>query len=179
MGLSRSEQMARIRGKDTSPELLLRSALWRRGHRYRVGYRLSTARPDLVFLSSKVAVFIDGCFWHGCPEHYVRPRSRTEFWAGKLAENVFRDHRQTLSLEKIGWKVVRLWEHELFTQLPQVVLRIESVLKGEEQERLPEWRVTKVLPLTEGEEMEQRELVSLRDLSVQMQARQKRSTKKW
>ncbi|HYO69174.1 MAG TPA: very short patch repair endonuclease, partial [Archangium sp.] len=87
MGLTRSEQMSRIRGKDTSPERLLRSALWRAGLRFRLQSRTPYGRPDVVFSKARVAVFIDGCFWHGCPDHYVRPRTRNDFWSSKLLEN--------------------------------------------------------------------------------------------
>jgi DNA mismatch endonuclease (patch repair protein) len=69
VGLSRSKQMSRIGPTDTKPEMLLRRALWARGLRYRLGVRLGRSRPDLVFTRQRVAVFVDGCFWHGCPDH--------------------------------------------------------------------------------------------------------------
>src|SRR5262245_41107618 len=100
--------MSRIRGKDTAPELALRHALWHRGLRYRKSVRVLGVRPDLTFLRAKLAVFVDGCFWHGCPEHYVRPRSESRaFWASKLRNNTDRDERQTRALEEQGWTVVR------------------------------------------------------------------------
>jgi len=171
--------MARIKGKDTGPERLLRAELWKRGLRYRLKYPVPAGRPDLVFVSSRTAVFIDGCFWHGCPYHYVRPRSRTDFWSAKLAENVRRDHRQTLALEKLGWKVVRIWEHELFAILPQVVGRVASALRGEFEIASSDWRVIRVVPVNQVGDIEERELVDLRDLSVTQKVRQKRTTKKW
>jgi DNA mismatch endonuclease (patch repair protein) len=128
MGLTRSEQMARIRGRNTRPEQLLRSALWRAGLRYRLRHRLPVGRPDLVFPGAHVAVFVDGCFWHGCPEHYVRPRSRQDFWAKKLRENVERDIRQTTELEEIGWRVVRIWEHEVFMKIDLIVQSVREAL---------------------------------------------------
>jgi DNA mismatch endonuclease, patch repair protein len=104
VGLSRSEQMARIRGKDTRPELLLRGALRALGLRYRLNVKTAAARVDLVMVAApiRVAIFIDGCFWHGCPDHYVPPRSRIQFWSTKLASNVARDHRQTVAIENEG-----------------------------------------------------------------------------
>src|SRR5687768_10638296 len=106
--------MSRIRGRNTAPEIRLRQLLWRRGLRYRLAVRVSNVRPDLVFTGARLAVFVDGCFWHGCPEHYVRPRSsNAKFWAQKLQDNVSRDERQTLRLEADGWRVLRVWEHEL------------------------------------------------------------------
>ena len=86
----RSERMSRVRGSDTKPEIIFRKALWREGLRYRLRYKLF-GRPDIVFPGPKVAVFIDGCFWHGCPEHYRPPKTRTEWWDNKIAGNKKRD----------------------------------------------------------------------------------------
>jgi len=107
----------------------------------------------------------------------VRPRSRTEFWSAELSENVLRDHRQTIEIEKLGWKVVRLWEHEVFADLANGVSQIEVALGYENHNPCSNWRVIKASPL-EGD-MEERDLVDLRDLSVQRTVIQKRSTKKW
>jgi DNA mismatch endonuclease (patch repair protein) len=70
-------------------------------------------RPDLVIESSRTAIFVDGCFWHGCPQHYVAPRTNQEFWSSRLRENTERDRRQTVLLEAEHWQVVRIWEHDL------------------------------------------------------------------
>src|SRR4051794_9890751 len=113
MPLTRSENMARIRAVDTEPEIQLRCELWRRGVRYRVEYRTPGGRADIALPARKIAIFIDGCFWHGCPEHYVRPRGPSEFWDRKLLENVTRDRRQTKGLLHAGWTPIRLWEHEV------------------------------------------------------------------
>ena len=98
MALSRSEQMSRIPGQDTSLNAC-RSALWRAGLVSACSRRTPYGRPDVVFPKARVAAFIEGCSWHGCPGHYVRPRTRNEFWSSKLLENVERDRRQTLQLE--------------------------------------------------------------------------------
>ncbi len=99
----------------TKPEVRLRSALHRRGHRYRKDHllRAGTARvrPDVVFTRWKVAVFVDGCFWHGCPDHQHVPKSNREYWVPKLAANVERDRRVDAALADAGWIVVRVWEH--------------------------------------------------------------------
>src|SRR5262249_18345326 len=105
--------MRRIRGTNTSPERRIRKVLWSLGLRYRVHARIGRSRPDILFIRPKVAIFVDGCFWHGCPEHYVRPRSREAFWAQKLRSNVLRDCRQTVFLESQGWTILRFWEHEI------------------------------------------------------------------
>ena len=123
--------MARIRARHTTPERRLRAILWGAGLRYRLHYRTPEGRPDIVFPGRKVAIFIDGCFWHGCPLHYVRPRTKEEFWSKKLRENVERDDRQTLALEAKGWRVVRLWEHDLDVGDERVLLLIQEALNGD------------------------------------------------
>ena len=103
------------RSRDTRPELSVRSAVHRSGLRYRVDARpLPELRrtADLVFRPAKVAVFIDGCFWHGCPEHYVAPRSNTDYWSAKVARNMQRDLDTTRRLREAGWTVLRYWEHD-------------------------------------------------------------------
>ena len=69
-------------------------------------------RPDLVFTSAKLAVFVDGCFWHGCPEHGSKPKKNTSYWNPKIARNVERDQEQNERLEQAGWRVLRFWEHD-------------------------------------------------------------------
>lgn len=117
---ARSRNMAAVRSRNTKPELRLRREIWRSGGRYFTaeGWRKLTGRwlpgsPDLVFPSAAVVVFVDGCFWHGCPEHYRAPAERHEFWARKLAENQDRDRRVTEVLVGQGWKVIRIWEHRV------------------------------------------------------------------
>jgi DNA mismatch endonuclease (patch repair protein) len=103
------------RRRDTGPELALRRELHRRGLRYRVDHRPvaeTRCRVDIVFTRARVAVFVDGCFWHGCPSHGNVPRANREWWAQKLALNAERDRRNDAALELAGWRVVRIWEHE-------------------------------------------------------------------
>ncbi|WP_349292535.1 very short patch repair endonuclease [Pseudomonas sp. MWU13-2517] len=123
---TRSTNMANIRGRDTAPEMLLRKALWHRGFRFRVNFRVAGVRPDIVFTSRKLAVFVDGCFWHGCPHHYVMPRTRPEFWSEKLGSNTRRDRKQTAALIESGWSVVRFWEHEIESDLMQVATDVAN-----------------------------------------------------
>lgn len=102
-------------GRDTKPELLVRRALFRRGLRFRVDYRLAPparTRADVVFTRARVAVFIDGCFWHGCPVHATTPKSNTAYWVPKLEANRVRDAATTALLTDRGWTVLRFWEHE-------------------------------------------------------------------
>lgn len=118
--------MANIRGRDTSPEMLLRKALWKNGFRFRVNFRVVGIRPDIVFTARKLVVFVDGCFWHGCPQHYVMPRTRPKFWSDKLETNTRRDRKQTISLMENGWRVLRFWEHEIVSDLARVAMDVAN-----------------------------------------------------
>lgn len=103
------------RRADTMPELALRSELHRRGLRFRKDLLLrlgdGTVRPDIVFTRAKVAVFIDGCFWHCCPQHGGIPKANRGYWEPKLTRNVERDQQNNAILEREGWKVLRFFEH--------------------------------------------------------------------
>ena len=107
--------MSRQKNRDTGPEMALRRELHRRGLRYRVNYRipeLGRTRPDIAFTKQKVAVFVDGCFWHRCPDHATFPRANAEWWERKLGRNVSRDRMIDASLDRLGWRTIRIWEHE-------------------------------------------------------------------
>jgi len=110
-------QMKGNRRTDTRPEVALRAALHARGLRFRKDYRLPihgrrATRVDVAFTRARIAVFIDGCFWHGCPEHGRVPSTNPQYWPAKLARNRARDAAVTAGLEASGWTVVRVWEHE-------------------------------------------------------------------
>lgn len=109
-----SERMRNIGQRDTDCEMRLRSHLHANGLRFRVDHPISgvRTRPDIVFTRAKVAVFVDGCFWHGCPVHGTTSKTNSEFWRAKIAGNRARDARSTQSLIEAGWRVVRLWSHE-------------------------------------------------------------------
>ena len=113
------------RRSDTAPELTLRSELQRRGLRFRKNLLLKLpngrVRPDVVFTRAKVAVFVDGCFWHVCPEHGQIPRANRGYWEPKLARNVERDRRNNAMLEEEGWKVLRFFEHVPVEQAAETV----------------------------------------------------------
>lgn len=177
--LSRSEQMARIRGENTRPERRLRSALWAAGLRFRIHAATPVGKPDIVFPGRQLAVFIDGCFWHGCPLHYVRPRSRLDHWEGRLRTNVDRDRRQTLELESLGWLVMRVWEHEIFEELPKVVERVQRAYESSQQATSPDWRVVAVESIDEQTRIERRHLEQLRNPEVKRTEEGRRITAKW
>ena len=116
--------------RDTKPELAVRRAVWRRGLRYRVDIAplpKMRRRADMVFNRAKVAVYIDGCFWHSCPEHATTPKANRDWWIEKLAANVRRDRDTDERLEAAGWTVVRIWEHE---DPERAVDRVEAAVKS-------------------------------------------------
>jgi DNA mismatch endonuclease (patch repair protein) len=122
------------RSRDTAPELALRRELHSRGMRYRVataplpGVR---RRVDIEFPRAKVVVFVDGCFWHGCPEHHRLPKTHTDYWAGKVEGNAARDRQTTQLLEEAGWTVLRFWEHEPVAEVADVVERVVRELRAD------------------------------------------------
>jgi DNA mismatch endonuclease (patch repair protein) len=114
--------------RDTSPEWKVRRLLHARGLRYRVDLQLpfdKRRRADITFTRAKVMVFIDGCFWHACPEHYVAPKAHPEYWGPKIAANRARDVETTQRLQADGWTVLRFWEHE---DPESVALRVAAVV---------------------------------------------------
>lgn len=178
--LSRSEQMARIKGWDTRPEVILRKTLWNSGLRYRIHCKGIAGRPDIVFPGKKLIVFMDGCQWHGCPDHYVRPRTNTQFWSSKLRENVERDRRQTNLLESDGWRVYRVWEHQIYEELAEIVAVIKNLL--DDPELVPNsesWRILEITPVDAETDIERRRLEGLRDPNSVRFEEKPRSTKKW
>jgi DNA mismatch endonuclease (patch repair protein) len=114
------------RRADTKPEQALRSELHRRGLRFRKDRLVRVGelrvKVDIVFPRRRVAVFVDGCFWHGCPEHGHVPRANSAYWGLKLARNAARDQRTTESLRGAGWQVIRLWEHTPADDAAEIVL---------------------------------------------------------
>ena len=122
--MTRSELMSRVRRKHSSAERSLRSALHAEGLRFRLHRRVEGIAIDIVFPRAKVAVFVDGCFWHGCPEHETFPKTNRDYWLPKLKENKERDLRQTERLKAAGWRVFRVWGHECLPPDRRVVGRI-------------------------------------------------------
>jgi DNA mismatch endonuclease (patch repair protein) len=119
--------MSRARRRDTEPEVLVRQEAHRRGLRYRVDAVLpgmSRRRADMVFVGSKVAVFVDGCFWHSCPEHATIPRANNEWWVAKLRKNAERDRETNDHLVAIGWVPLRFWEHQSAIDIVDVIEKV-------------------------------------------------------
>jgi DNA mismatch endonuclease, patch repair protein len=121
--------MQATRGRDTGPELALRRELHRRGLRYRVDAPVIPGlrrRADLVFPRARVAVFVDGCFWHGCPQHATTAKTNAAFWAAKIMANQARDADTTRRLREAGWTVVRIWGHDPPTAAAD---RVQAILR--------------------------------------------------
>ena len=123
-------RMSRVRHADTSAELTLRAALRRAGVHYRIGGKGIPGRPDVHSKSRRVAVFVDGCFWHGCPTCDDRPKVRTEFWNAKFEYNQKRRERVRTQLAEMGWRVVEVWEHELRDDADAVAARVAPFFLG-------------------------------------------------
>jgi DNA mismatch endonuclease (patch repair protein) len=124
--------MSKIHGENTSPEIKIRKMLFAQGIRgYRIHFNIP-GKPDLVFTKKKIAVFIDGCFWHKCPVCFQEPETRKEFWMKKISSNVERDEKVNLQLQKEGWRVIRIWEHEIRKDPEKVVQRIDNLLKDQD-----------------------------------------------
>ncbi|MFD9877146.1 very short patch repair endonuclease [[Kitasatospora] papulosa] len=119
-----SARMRRQARRDTAPEVAVRKLLHASGYRYRVNERvphMSRRTIDIAFTRAKVAVFLDGCFWHGCPEHATQPKSNAEWWRQKLDKNMARDSETTAHLVAEGWSVLRFWEHQPPAQVAKAV----------------------------------------------------------
>lgn len=122
--------MQRQARRDTKPELALRRECWRRGLRYRVDMAPVAGlrrRADMVFMGARVAVYVDGCYWHSCPDHATVPKANRDWWVAKLEANVRRDRNTEARLLAAGWEVVRVWEHEVVADAAE---RVEREVRG-------------------------------------------------
>jgi DNA mismatch endonuclease (patch repair protein) len=127
--------MARTGARDTAPEMALRRELHRRGLRFRVDRPVLAdrrRRVDIVFGPAKVAVFVDGCFWHGCPVHATQPRANSRYWREKIATNQRRDRDTDRQLAASGWTVIRIWEHE---NPVNAASRVEETVRRRREQR--------------------------------------------
>lgn len=125
----RSDNMRAIRSSDTQIELALRRALRRHGLTgYRLHRRDLPGRPDVAYVGRRLAVFVDGCFWHGCPVCYVAPTTKSEYWQDKLRRNIERDRAADERLRSDGWTVLRFWEHDIEADVDACVARVAEQL---------------------------------------------------
>jgi len=125
----RSRNMAAVKNKNTDLEITLRKALWAKGFRFRVRVKNKLpGKPDIVFPGKKIAIFCDGCFWHGCPRCRQIPDQNHQFWLDKIRRNKERDEKVYFELENMGWTVMRFWGCEIQKELGRIILEIENVM---------------------------------------------------
>ena len=130
----RSRLMGRVRHANTEPEITLRQALFRAGLRYRIKAKVRLpGSPDLVFPRARVVIFVDGCFWHGCPVHGTWPKTNRNFWASKIKRNRDRDRAADRALRVLGWYPVRIWEHAIRNELARCVARLNRKVRSSER----------------------------------------------
>lgn len=123
----RKRCMRNVKRVNTDIEIALRKALWRVGIRYRLNYKLP-GKPDLVLVGRRLAIFVDGCYWHGCPIHGQISKTNEAFWRRKINGNITRDAAVNSKLSSCGWQVLRFWEHEIKQDLDSCVHKVELIL---------------------------------------------------
>ncbi|MGO9871217.1 MAG: very short patch repair endonuclease [Methanoregula sp.] len=125
----RKLNMSHIRAKNTGPEVKLRKLLFAKGFRgYRIHFDL-LGKPDIVFTKKKIAIFIDGCFWHKCPVCFQEPETRKEFWMKKIQSNIDRDKKVNEQLKSEGWTIIRIWEHDVRKKPDDAIKKITETLE--------------------------------------------------
>jgi len=125
----RSEVMSKIKGKNTKPEKLLRSALFKLGYRFRIHQKNLPGKPDIVLTKYKTAIFVHGCFWHyhkDCKEGRI-PSTNTKFWQNKLSKNIERDLKNIQNIETLGWKVAVVWECEIEKEIENALTKLVAL----------------------------------------------------
>jgi DNA mismatch endonuclease, patch repair protein len=121
------------RARDTAPERAIRSILHARGYRYRTHYQPVAGlrrTADIVFTRLKVVIFVDGCFWHGCPQHFIAPKTNSAYWGSKIEGNIARDRATDRALREAGWTVLRFWEHQAPIDVADRIERQLAELRG-------------------------------------------------
>jgi DNA mismatch endonuclease (patch repair protein) len=124
----RRKNMQAIRAKETALEKMVRKELWKNGIRYRKNVRGLMGAPDIAIKKYKLVIFLDSCYWHGCPEHGVMPKSNREFWEKKIKRNIERDIEVTNYYKSRNWTILRFWEHEAKQDLDRVINRIITAI---------------------------------------------------
>jgi DNA mismatch endonuclease (patch repair protein) len=125
----RSEIMRAVKSRDSKIELEFRKALWRLGFRYRKNASNYFGKPDIILKKHKAVIFIDSCFWHGCPEHLRMPSSRQDYWVKKIERNKSRDLEVNNYYRDSGWRALRLWEHDLVRDLEGAIRNTAHLLR--------------------------------------------------
>jgi len=122
----RSQIMSEVKSKDSKIEIEFRKLLWNEGYRYRKNVSRYLGKPDVLLIKYKTVIFIDSCFWHGCKKHLRLPSSRIEYWKNKIRGNIERDKKVNAYYRKIGWTVIRIWEHDK-NNLSKVIKKLRKI----------------------------------------------------
>ncbi|WBV52839.1 very short patch repair endonuclease [Chryseobacterium gambrini] len=127
----RSKNMSKIRSKNTQPEILLRKALWSEGIRYRLNLAKLPGKPDIVINKFKLAIFVDGSFWHGYKwdEKKIKIKSNKEYWLNKIERNIERDNENNIALQKAGYTVLRFWDHQVKKDISTCISIIKNFIE--------------------------------------------------
>ncbi|SHL13555.1 very short patch repair endonuclease [Alicyclobacillus tolerans] len=125
----RSEIMSAVRSNNTSLELRVRRELWRRGFQFRTNVKDLPGKPDIAIKKLKLVIFIDSCFWHGCPEHVRMPKSNVEYWTTKIEKNKTTDKTITEHYQAMGWHIVRIWEHDVKSNFENTMDKLVKVIR--------------------------------------------------
>ncbi len=126
----RSEIMGTVRSKDTKMEIAFRKAIWRKGFRYSKNSSKYFGKPDIVLKKYKTVIFLDSCFWHGCKKHCRIPIARKKYWTEKIERNKQRDKEVNSYYKKVGWKIIRVWEHDIKRNPEKIIKSISDILYG-------------------------------------------------
>lgn len=118
--------MTSIKGKNTAPELTIRKLLWKNGIRYRIHNRKILGTPDISNKKRKIAIFIDGCFWHGCSNCYKEPTTNVKYWRDKIEKNQLRREQVKINLSKEKWTILQFWEHEINKDPNAIIKHIQK-----------------------------------------------------
>lgn len=129
----RSKVMSSVASEDTDIELAVRKRIWHDGYRYRTNVEDVPGTPDICHKEKQVAIFIDGCFWHGCPQCKKIPNSNSSFWLKKIERNRKRRKEVRYKLKNQGWEILEIWEHEIDEDIERVVTKIEDCLGGQDE----------------------------------------------
>jgi DNA mismatch endonuclease (patch repair protein) len=124
----RSEIMSKVKSKDSKIEVDFRKAIWKAGFRYRKNSTKYFGKPDMVLPKHKTAIFIDSCFWHGCERHCRLPAARKKYWTTKIERNKERDKEVNRHYKKIGWRVIRVWEHKILDNTQEIVEKVLNLI---------------------------------------------------
>jgi DNA mismatch endonuclease (patch repair protein) len=126
----RSEIMSKVKNKDSKIEIEFRKAIWNAGFRYRKNQTKYFGKPDLILKKYKTVIFIDSCFWHGCGKHCRLPATHKKYWIEKIERNKKRDKKVKRYYKKIGWNILRVWEHDILKNFDKAITKIIDFLEN-------------------------------------------------